>query len=413
MLFVPERDSFPPPADAITASQAQAATEKFVAGSPRPRDVDLAYAPSTAATVEPWPDGSQFFPRIFDDIRNAKSSVHILMYGWAQGSVGDELAAIVRDKLAEGVEVRILVDGAGSDPEGSSAAMYQGLVKAGAVVVSNDVLGLDYDGPFYDRKFDWRQDEFGRSEHRKLYVIDGVVAWTGGAGVEDNFADGRFHDVMVRVTGDVVRQAQAAFLTSFRAHGGPLPAELGRYFPPQPDPGTLPALLGQVVPGGYVSATQATRELIDGAQHRLDIENPYLTDADMIQRLVAAAKRGVQVRIVISETSNNPYTDAAASHHYQALINAGAEVWAYPGAVTHAKVVVADDRISFGTLNFDAWSLYRNFEVTMIVRDQATVELFESRVFNPDIAHSAPAKPPTALLDRAKGWFWDQLAYFL
>ena len=139
VLFVPERESFPPPADAITASQAQAATEKFVAGSPRPRDVDLAYAPSTAATVQPWPDGSQFFPRIFDDIRNAKSSVHILMYGWAQGSVGDELAAILRDKLAKGVEVRILVDGAGSDPEGSSAAMYQGLVKAGAVVVSNDV----------------------------------------------------------------------------------------------------------------------------------------------------------------------------------------------------------------------------------------------------------------------------------
>ena len=57
-------------------------------------------------------------------------------------------------------------------------------------------------------------------------MIDGAVAWTGGAGIEDHFENGGFHDVMVRVTGDVVRQAQAAFLTSFRGHGGPLPADL-------------------------------------------------------------------------------------------------------------------------------------------------------------------------------------------
>ena len=165
---------------------------------------------------------------------------------------------ILRTKLAEGVQVRILVDGQGSDPEGKSRAMYESLVKAGAVVVANDTIQLDYDGPLFDRRFDWRQDEFGHAEHRKLYVIDGVVAWTGGAGVKDNFNDGRFHDVMTRVTGDVVRQAQAAFLTSFRAHGGPLPTDLGRYFPTQPDPGTLPVQLAQVVPGGYVAATQAT-----------------------------------------------------------------------------------------------------------------------------------------------------------
>jgi cardiolipin synthase len=291
--------------------------------------------------------------------------------------------------------------------------MYRGLVDAGAVVVSNDTIQVDFDGPFPDRRFDWRQDEVGRAEHRKLYVIDGVVAWTGGAGVEDHFQDGGFHDVMVRVTGDVVRQAQAMFFTSFRAHGAPVPAELGRYFPAQPDPGTVPALLVQVVPGGYVSATQATRQMIDSAERRLDIVSPYLTDADIIQRLIAAAKRGVHVRVVVSETSNNPYAEAGLSHHYRDLIDAGVEVWEYPGAVVHAKVVVADDRVSFGTINLDAWALYRDFEVGMIVQDPATVDLFESRVFDPDIARSARAQPPTGLLDRAKAWFWDQLAYFL
>ena len=76
--------------------------------------------------------------------------------------------------------------------------------------------------------------------------------------------------------------------------------------------------------------------------------NPYLTDADIIQRLIAAAKRGVHVRVVVSETSNNRYAETGLSHHYRDLIDAGVEVWEYPGAVVHAKVVVADDEVSSG-----------------------------------------------------------------
>ena len=109
------------------------------------------------------------------------------------------------------------------------------------------------------QRLDWRQDELGRADHRKLYVIDGAVAWTGGAGIEDHFENGGFHDVMVRVTGDVVRQAQAAFLTSFRGHGGPLPADLRRYFPEPADAGSTPIALAQVIPGGFVAASQAIR----------------------------------------------------------------------------------------------------------------------------------------------------------
>ena len=105
--------------------------------------------------------------------------------------------------------------------------MFTRLAAAGAQIVVNDVFPVDRDGLYPDdRTLDWRQDEVGRADHRKLYVIDGGVAWTGGAGIEDHFENGGFHDVMVRVTGDVVRQAQAAFLTSFRGHGGPLPADL-------------------------------------------------------------------------------------------------------------------------------------------------------------------------------------------
>ena len=97
-------------------------------------------------------------------------------------------------------------------------------------------------------------------------MIDGTVAWTGGAGIEDHFANGKFHDVMVRVTGNVVRQAKPLFLMSFRGHGAPVPSDLARYFPAQPHPGSIPIALPQIVPGGFVSATQATRELFDTAK---------------------------------------------------------------------------------------------------------------------------------------------------
>jgi cardiolipin synthase len=413
VLWVPERTSWPPPADAITAGEAQAATEEFVRGSPRPRDTDLPYAWSTAATIDPWAEGAEFYPRLFDDVRAAESSIHILMFGWDSNEVGSEFAAIIEQKLAEGVEVRILVDDQGSDPDGDSRAMYEDLVAAGAQLVSNDTIQVDFDGLFVDRDLDIRQDEFGRAEHRKLYVIDGVVAWTGGAGIQDHFLDGRFHDLLVRYTGDVVLQSQAVFLTSFRSHGAPLPDDLDPYFPVQPDPGAIPVAIAQVVPGGFNPATQAMREMIDNADDRLDITNPYLTDADIIQRLEAAAKRGVAVRIVVAEDSNNVYAEAALSHHYGKLIDAGAEIWEYPDAVIHGKVLVADDQVVFGTVNLDAWALYRDFEFGLIVDDHDTVELFERRLFEPDVARSNPARPPTGLRDRSSAWVWDKLSYFL
>jgi len=412
VLYTVQKPSWPPPPNAITSAGARAATEEF-AGRSRPRvaDVGLDYAWSTAATIEPHVEGREFFPLIFADVRAARSSVHILMFGWREGTVGTDMADLLVQKLGQGVEVRIIVDGYGSRPFGEAKPMFTRLAQAGAQIVVNDIFPWDEDGLWPDeRQFDWRQDEIGRADHRKLYVIDGNVSWTGGAGLEDHFETGGFHDVMVRVTGDVVRQAQAVFLTSFRSHGGPLPDDLARYFPAQPEAGDTPTAVVQVVPGGFMSATQAIREQIDGAQRRLDIMNPYLSDKDMIERILAAARRGVNVRVVVSEKSNNEPAAQALKHRYGDLLAAGVDLREYPGAVVHAKVVVADDIVSFGTVNFDSWALYRNAEVAMIARSAAAADLFEERLFEPDVARSKRAQPPAAT---AKPWLWDKLAYFL
>jgi cardiolipin synthase A/B len=411
VLGVTQRLSWPPPSGAVTPATAQSATESF---SGRPHDAALPFAWSTAATIEPLVEGREFFPRIFADVEAARSSVHILMFGWREGEIGTNMAALLRRKLGEGVEVRVIVDGFGSRPYEQAREMFTGLAEAGAQIVVNDVFPLDRDGLYPDdQSIDWRQDEVGRADHRKLYVIDGAVAWTGGAGIEDHFENGGFHDVMVRVTGDVVRQAQAAFLTSFRGHGGPLPDDLGEYFPAPEEAGSTPIALAQVIPGGHVAASQAIREQIDGARERLDVMNPYLTDRDMIERILAAARRGVRTRIVVSETSNNAQATAALKHRYQDFLDAGIEVWELPGTVVHAKVVVADDVVSFGTVNLDAWALYRNNEIMMIARSADAAALFEERLFEPDIARSKPGEPPADGRQRLESWFWDKLSSFL
>ena len=370
VLAISERPSWPPPPGAVTSARAELATRAFLErDGARPRDAALDFAWSTADTIEPLVEGAEFFPRIFDDVRAAHSSVHILMFGWREGDVGTDMATLLRQKLSEGVEVRVIVDAYGSRPYGEAREMFTGLAAAGAQIVINDVFPIDRDGLYPDdQHIDWRQDEVGRADHRKLYVIDGAVAWTGGAGIEDHFEDGGFHDIMVRVTGDVVRQAQAAFLTSFHGHGGPVPQDLDALFPTPGDPGTTRIALAQVIPGGFVAATQALREQIDGARERLDVMNAYLTDEDMVQRIAAAGRRGVRVRVVVSATSNNAPASAAFRHHYGMLIDAGVEIWELPGTVVHAKVIVADDVVSFGTVNLDSWALYRNSEVMMITR---------------------------------------------
>ena len=115
--------------------------------------------------------------------------------------------------------------------------LYQALTAGGVQVVANQGAFLDLDGLLGERRIDWRFDDFLHFDHRKVIVIDGRVAFVGGPGIEDHYADDRFHDVMLRLEGPVVAQVQAVFLLSWHFQGGPLPdtaAGLDRFFPPPP-----------------------------------------------------------------------------------------------------------------------------------------------------------------------------------
>ena len=141
--------------------------------------------------------------------------------------------------------------------------------------------------------------------------------------------------------------------------------------------------------------------------------NFYLTDRGVVERILAAARRGVKVRVIVSEKSNNPQATAALRHRYADLLAAGAEVWELPGTVVHAKVVVADDVVSFGTVNLDAWAPFRNSEIMMIARSREAAALLNERLFDPDIARSRRGEPPSGGRDRLRSWLCDKLTYYL
>jgi cardiolipin synthase len=205
------------------------------------------------------------------------------------------------------------------------------------------------------------------------------------------------------------------FFTSFHALGGPVasaPGSLSAYFPEPAHPGSVPVTLLQNVPGGFLPGTQASREIIEQATARLDIMNPYFTDPGMIDLIVDAARRGVDVRLIVSQQSNNAPADAALKHQYDRMLDAGVEIWEYPDTM-HAKVTVADNRVIIGTINYDAWALYRNLEIALLFDDPAVAQTTVDTFIEVDILNSRPGERPEGFQERVRGWFWDKLVYFL
>lgn len=412
-----EPASWPPAADAVTSAGALDATAAFLARKDvSVNDLGMQFAWTTALKVEPLPEGTTFYPRMLEDIRAARHSVHLLQFGFTPGEVGDQFAAALKDAAARGVEVRLVVDEYGSKPAGTSKAMYDELAASGVEIVVNDILPPSANGLWPDRLRAWSLNQLGHHEHRKLLIVDGAVAYTGGAGIEDHFANGAFHDLMVRLTGSMVRDLQAVFLTTFRAHGGVVAADaaaLAAYFPEPQDPGDVPAAVVGTRHARDVSALQASRQLIADAQRHIDITNPYFTDDAFVDDIIAAARRGVRVRVLVAQESNSAMHSGALRHDYGRMLAAGIQIWEYPDAVVHAKVLIADDAVLFGTINLDAWALYRAYEVGVITVDAATADLFEDRLFAPDIARSRPGAVPDDARTRLGDWFADKLSYFL
>ena len=197
-------------------------------------DLAMAFSESSASSVEVLVEGRAFYPPMLEDIVSASSSVHINQFGFRPGVVGDEFAEALVAKAAEGVRGAARRRPPGIRPRAGARALYDRLTAAGVeVCVVRATQPRVPVGPLgAGGATRWNLAGLGHIDHRKVVVIDGRIGWVGGAGIEDHFQDGRFHDLFLRVEGPVVAQLQLVFLAGFRWLGGAVPAaELDALFP--------------------------------------------------------------------------------------------------------------------------------------------------------------------------------------
>jgi cardiolipin synthase len=401
----------------VSNQEVRAHAERLISG-PVDRDaMALAFEESSASTVEVLVEGRTFYPPLLEDIRSATSSVHINQFGIRPGNVGDVFAEALIAKAEEGVPVRLVVDRQGSDPERSSRAFYDRLSAAGIEIGVVRATKARVPGGLFGREEGrhWNLRSLGHIDHRKFIVVDGRIGWVGGAGIEDHFEDGRFHDLFVRLTGPVVAQFQVVFLASFRWLGGSVRAgELDVLFPLlETGPDAVPAIVLHNAPGRFRPITDAIAALLDGARETLDVINPYVTDRGMIRRIENAARRGVQVRLFVPANANNWACAAAQQSHHAKLLDSGVRILEYP-TMLHAKAFVSDGQeVLAGTCNLEAWSLKRFFEIDVRVRSEAFATEFDERFNAAAEVVSSPGRRLKGIKARARGKAFDLISPFL
>ncbi len=368
--------------------------------------LSLEFSESTASSVEVHVEGRNFYPPMLEDLAAATSSIHINQFGFREGVVGDAFAEALVAKAAEGVRVRLIVDRQGTDPDESSRPLYERLTAAGVeVCVVRATKVRAQHGPFGgDGEMRWNLATLGHIDHRKMVVVDGRVGWVGGAGIEDHFQDGRFHDLFLRVEGPVVAQLQLVFLASFRWLGGSIPSDDVELLFPElsAGPESIPAVVLHNAPGRFRPISDAIARILDTAVETLDVVNPYVTDHGMIRRIERAARRGVRLRLFVPANPNNWACAAAQRFHHASLLDAGVRILEYP-TMLHAKAFVRDgEELLAGTCNLEAWSLRRFFEIDLLIRSEEVAAAFEDRFAIPAEAVASPGIAVDGLKARAK-----------
>jgi cardiolipin synthase len=420
----PKRQTaYPAGPDAIRSGDARAYAETLLARPHLTRhDLAMDFAAAISTSVEPLLHGHRYFPRMLDDIEAARDHIHLLIYGYKPGDIGTAFRDRLAAKVAQGVEVRLEVDAIGSETDFGSKELFADLVAAGIEVVAHDGLFVLRTGPVGARRFGQGAENALHFDHRKMAVIDGRIGYVGGSGIEDHYNDDRFYDVMCRVTGPIVHPLQLVFLASWRHEGGPLPLSpkaFDRWFPPDvlADPAEatmrVPTTILWNVPGtGHHPISDALEAAIDGARDRIDIVNPYISNRAILARLLAAAQRGVSIRLIAPGKPTPPYPAAAFRHHYERLIGAGVQILLHP-EMAHAKVLRIDDQVLIGGCNLDDLSLFRNDELNLLFDDPTVAAITESAVFDELVRMSTPASVPSGTRERVWNAAMDRVSRLL
>lgn len=320
------------------------------------------------------------FDSLVERIAAAKSSIHVLMYIWESGVASDRVVEAIVARARAGVHCRIVVDDVGSPDFAESVA--PALRRAGCEIRVFRPLG----GP----------EKLARN-HRKLLVVDGTSAITGGFGIRDTWLGDGIHgdswrDTNVLFAGPAVADAQQAFAENWQEAGGALlPMEA---FPDVRGTGSARAAFISSTQAVVTRAERLTQLLIASAERRLWIANAYFVPSrGVLELLMKRAEAGVDVRILAPYKNSDSKTAFGAQHlEYGELLKKGVKIWEYTSSMMHAKTMLVDDRLAqVGSINLDPLSLHELEEDALLVEDRAFVAELE-QTFIADCERSKPAE---------------------
>ncbi len=328
--------------------------------------------PSRPARLTLLPDSRSALDGLLATIAGAATRVDLMMYGWEDDPTGRLVAEALAARARAGVRVRVLVDKAAHVIHNPAAARREPTFLDALSRTPNVTLVF-------------APDPFVRFDHRKLAVVDGRVAWSGSMILTD-VALRRWRNYSFLAEGPVVADYADAFARRWRDVGQPVEPPMPA--PPLPGPPGACARLVQTDFGGERSLKESIYRAVDHATGHIYLSNPYFSDEILVAKLVAAAKRGVDVRAVLTLRGNVGRLNRFSALNANRLLRGGVRVYLYP-AMTHVKAMSVDGRWAYlGTGNFDELSLRNNREAGLAIEGPGAVRRIDETLFLPDMAAS-------------------------
>ncbi len=314
--------------------------------------------------------GDETYPALLETIENAKDHIHLQSFIIRPDKVGAMFMAKLAEKANSGVLVRVLFD-----RFGSTWGVWKGFFRKYAKSPNMHLAGWTQANVIK------REFQINLRNHRKILVVDGNVAFTGGVNLcKENLSTAKRQadqDYHFKLTGPIVHELQYSFLRDWHFMSSEKPVNLlaRRYFPAMATTGSSYARL--LSSGPTLSEMEAVANAfftaIVAAEESIVAVTPYFVPTrDILQALRSAALRGVEVKIVVPQKNNHLYTGLASRSMYEELLHVGVEIYERHPPFMHAKALVIDDSVAIvGSANLDVRSLRLNYETNIVIYDPA------------------------------------------
>ena len=361
--------------------------------------------PTTGNIALVQKDAGESYPDMFEAIAGAKNYIHAMYYILRPDGTGTKLRDILTERAKAGVEVRLMYDDIGS--WSTKLKFFEPLVKAGGQV-------REY-RPGYFSRFRGAYANF--RNHRKILVVDGRTAYTGGINIGDEYLGkdreiGCWRDTNIKLIGPAANHLQLIFAEDWFYVTGEM---LGTKYLAGDWPEDAAGEIVQVVPSGPDRQIDQVAKLyftaITSAQKRLYITTPYFIPDESVQTaLIAAALRGVDVRLLIPKKFDRDIIKYASQAYFKELLEVGCRIYQYKKGFIHSKTMSVDGELGIvGTANMDIRSFRLNFEVCAVCYSKAVAENLE-RHFYEDLEDSMELDMKRFRKRRRRDRFLENLA---